>query len=118
MWSIVDAGSCSKALLAGANTVMSRALLNVSTRLAFRTASAKRVRIGLSAAAVTTGSEAMPSKLPGPLAGTDPHPGPTCASAGDPAGGAAAAVPGGGAGDEPDEESPQAVSPAAVATTL
>lgn len=66
-------GIFAKASLVGAKTVMSRALFGVSTRPAFRTAVTRVERSQLFDAAVATGSFAMPSKLPAPVAGTDAH---------------------------------------------
>src|SRR5262249_36546032 len=68
-----------KALLAGANTVKECIELRSLTRPAALTLAANEVSSGLCDAAVTTGSMAMPWKLPIPVAGTMPQSGPNLA---------------------------------------
>src|SRR6476469_2172683 len=63
-------GTAANASLVGAKTVMSFAVLSVSTRPAALTAPTSWDRTGLLLAAVATGAVAMPENEPAPLAGT------------------------------------------------
>src|SRR4051794_2079543 len=74
-WS-VSGGTASKAGLSGASRVRSGAVFSESTRLAWVTARARVDSAGLALAAVTTGTVAMPAKLPAPSAGTPAQPTP------------------------------------------
>src|SRR3954469_7891722 len=74
------AGTGSKAGLAGASTVMSCVVLSVSTRLAAVTACTSVDSTGLLPAAVATGAEAIPVKLPAPSVGTSEQPAPNGSS--------------------------------------
>src|SRR5258708_15553003 len=70
---IAEAGSLANAVLAGAKTVMACIELRSAVSPAVLTSPAKVVSSGLCEAAVTTGSMAMPWKLPMPVAGTIPQ---------------------------------------------
>ena len=72
-------GSSLKALSAGANTVKECIELRSLTRPATLMSAANEVSSGLCDAAVTTGSTAIPWKLPIPVAGTHPESGPNLA---------------------------------------
>src|SRR6476469_7276865 len=74
-------GTAANASLVGAKTVMSFAVLSVSTRPAALTAPTSWLRTGLLLAAVATGSVAMPENDPLPLAGTAEHAEPNGAEA-------------------------------------